>query len=607
MFINTISLKASSAPVKAATIFQSSTAELTRPLAVDLKTGKNVVEISGISHNVDADSPRVTGAGDDVHVLDIVCRRKPRHAPDAQEDETSAEIRSVTSALHTLEAERQVRSHEITLIDDSARLVTTKGDHPSPDGRLLEFVKRCVAEKLAVRKEIQRLDAEINELNKKLWLLRNARKGAATTVISVTLVAKQDCKANLKLTYLVSGVSWQPFYDLHATTAEGQPSADVSLHYCATISQDTGEDWVDAALTLSTANARALKQLAVPSLNPLKIRQTIPLTRSLTSQGFASVPHLAYSSAAPPVVIQPPPASAIPPAPIVVRSRRSRSSSAERAHFSHEVDRARVSPSRSIVSSPRYATHEDARAAPVAPERSALSVAYRVRGTVSLPSDGQEHKLTVAILDLKSTLNYESVPRESQAAFIVCQVKNTSEYDLLAGPVHVFMNDSFVTKTSVGFIPVGESFGCVLGVDTSLKVSYRKDSKTEHEPRRNFAEPHKTTKCTAVTTIRNQHTFDIAELIVRDAIPLGNDDSQVAVSLRKPEGLAKSKDGEEVSVSLGDDVTAKARWTKVVDGKGGEKDGLYEWVCSIPAGKTVALEAQWDVKAPSDYQWEETA
>ena len=41
------------------------------------------------------------------------------------------------------------------------------------------------------------------------------------------------------------------------------------------------------------------------------------------------------------------------------------------------------------------------------------------------------------------------------------------------------------------------------------------------------------------------------------------------------------------------------------DGKGGEKDGIYEWVCAIPAGKRVQLETEWDVKAPGGLKWEE--
>ena len=153
---------------------------------------------------------------------------------------------------------------------------------------------------------------------------------------------------------------------------------------------------------------------------------------------------------------------------------------------------------------------------------------------------------------------------------------------------------------------MNQTFDCVLGVDTALRVTYATHSRTEHEPPRNFAEPTKTTTRTVTTSVTNNHAFDITGLVVRDAIPIGDGDANVRVMLRKPEGLARSKDGEEVGVGLeSEGADVRVRWTKVEDGKGGEKDGMYEWVCGITAGKKVELEAEWDVKVPANLRWEE--
>ena len=150
----------------------------------------------------------------------------------------------------------------------------------------------------------------------------------------------------------------------------------------------------------------------------------------------------------------------------------------------------------------------------------------------------------------------------------------------------------------------------MLGIDTSLKVSYQTKSRTEHEAKRSFAEPSKTTTRTITTSISNGHSFDLTGLVVRDAIPLGNADANIKVALRKPDGLAQAKDGEEVTVTLpgvGDAAgqEAKVRWARTENGGGGEKQGLYEWVCELKAGKKVRLEAEWEVKAPSTLRWEE--
>ncbi|OSC98499.1 hypothetical protein PYCCODRAFT_1375112 [Trametes coccinea BRFM310] len=624
MFVNTIVLNATRAPVTAATIFQSDAAELTRSLTLELKSGRNVVEISDISGGIHRDSPRISGAPGGVRVVDVVCKKKPSF----NQDEPTAEIREITKKGIALNAERELRRQEAALLDDSARLITSgKGETREANAsvgsdEILEFVGKYVQRKLAVQKTLQTLDEQIVELEKKLAMLRNARKGDSNAVITTTVVAGSDVKAELKLTYLVSGVMWRPFYDLHATTIDGQPSNDVSMRYCATIVQRTGEDWNDTTLTLSTADAQAQRQMSVPPLQPLKItvpvRYLSPLHRYF-SHGIDHENQYGVTVIPPPRFGAQPPAvpqfgaqggtmafgsfgSHIPPAPSSAPIVITAPSESRRASTDSSQSRARRSPSPQRMTPPTFSS-------PGFSSRNSVSVAYRVEGTVSIPSDGEEHQLTVALLNFGAELNYVCVPRKSSAVYIVSKVINTSEYDLLPGAVNVYMNDSFVTRTSINFKSVNESFDCVLGVDTSIKVSYRQDEKTEHEPRRNFAEPQKTTTRTMITTVINRHNHDIPELIVRESVPLGSEADKVSVILRKPAGLAAAKDGQvildRVEADDGEAAKAKVRWTDVVDGNGGEKDGLFEWIHAIPAGKKISFEAQWDIKSPSDVRWTE--
>ena len=153
----------------------------------------------------------------------------------------------------------------------------------------------------------------------------------------------------------------------------------------------------------------------------------------------------------------------------------------------------------------------------------------------------------------------------------------------------------------------------MLGIDTSLKVSYQTRSRTEREPIRSFSSPLKTTTRTVTTTITNGHPFDITGLVVRDAIPLGNDDANFKVTVRRPDGLVQKKDGDEVSVAISpssagdseEEQEARVRWVQTEHGDRGEKEGLYECICDLKAGKKVRLEAEWVIKARGDVQWEE--
>ena len=84
------------------------------------------------------------------------------------------------------------------------------------------------------------------------------------------LGADEDFNAEIKLTYIVSianiytcrftdyslsvvsNATWEPTYELHATTENGKPSNSVALHYRARVTQSTGEDWNNTLLALST-------------------------------------------------------------------------------------------------------------------------------------------------------------------------------------------------------------------------------------------------------------------------------------------------------------------------------------------------------------------
>ncbi|KAI0750045.1 hypothetical protein C8Q80DRAFT_1269826 [Daedaleopsis nitida] len=546
MSTTTVTLKAPDHPIKSVIIFQSSTAELTRSFTVDLQAGRNILEISGLSSNVDTESPRIHGLGADARVFDISCTVRPLIK--RKNTRNADEVRKLMVNKATLELERNLRQREYDMLDEAGKALANE-----VPAQLDSFVDNVVRRKRAAMQAVLELNGKIEEAEEELHILRTSHKGEISGWVVATVLAQHACKAEFQLTYLVTGVKWQPHYDLHANTADGKTSSEVTLLYCANVSQSTGEDWTDTILTLSTANSQALKSLSVPALDPQKGR----------SVWFG----IGYGGCC---------------------------GSAREQRGDDEYDVVDV--------------QEAALPHGTTVDRSPLSLAYRVEGTVSLPSDGLAHKVAIAQLDFSAKLKYVCVPRKTTSAFIEGTVENTSEYELLAGPVSVFMDDGFVTKTSLGLIGVKESFNCVLGVDTALKVVYTQKSVTSHEPPRSFAEPSKTTTRTAVTTVRNGHQFDISDLVVRDALPLGDGDANIKVMLRKPDGLAQAKDEEEVAVDLGESVQdAKVRWSKVEKGKGGEKDGMFEWGCgTVAAGTEVKFEAEWDIKSPANVQWEET-
>lgn len=83
----------------------------------------------------------------------------------------------------------------------------------------------------------------------------------------------------------VSCASWEPNYDLHASTTNGQPSPSVALQYKARVMQSTGEDWNDTLLTLSTASSDTNCK-GLPALKPLYVKPAILLSGAKKTSGM---------------------------------------------------------------------------------------------------------------------------------------------------------------------------------------------------------------------------------------------------------------------------------------------------------------------------------
>ncbi|KDR78599.1 hypothetical protein GALMADRAFT_244048 [Galerina marginata CBS 339.88] len=233
-----------------------------------------------------------------------------------------------------------------------------------------------------------------------------------------------------------------------------------------------------------------------------------------------------------------------------------------------------------------------------------IAVSFSVHGESTIPSDGVDHQVSVAVLPFEAKISYICIPRIDPRVFLQCEVKNSSEYRLLSGPVTVILDDSYVSKTSINDINTGDNFECTLGDDASTKVTYSRSGKTVKSDEGTFSEVTNSTTYTTKISIHNKHQFDITDLIVREVIPT-SDDKRAKVILRKPAGLAGAKDGAVVDLK---NDGLKVGWEPVVDsGKGGEKEGRFEWKWKVGSGAKVNLEAEWEIKVPGETPWVEAS
>ncbi|TDL25849.1 hypothetical protein BD410DRAFT_784883 [Rickenella mellea] len=640
---SSLSFDASENPIKAVTVFSSNKAEVVRTFTLDLQKGQNELKIYNLPSCVDLDTARLTGLGDAV-LFDVVCSLEVK----AAKPTTSAKYRELQRKLSQLQGEKRVHEHEADILVNYGK--TLHGEHRTND-----YVQAFLAEFVDHGKKnleaIAELDREITEVEQEMVeetvvMIKAIGKGPTNAMVTAIITAQREGKVEVTLTYMVGKAGWKPSYDLRATTENGKPAGTVSLHYRALITQGTGEDWKDTTLTLSTAAPEWSFHL--PTLAPIRIRPGlrhgggkaawntanntnraaafgVPQQQSLfgqapQQQAFMQQPAFQQQ------VQQPAQSTSLfgaAPRPQATGfggfgSSAPAASSGGLFGVTNAYppvpaaagwnDGATEPPTVGAAAAVEPAAEPEQEETPGPLSESgtvvtegAVASSYRIEGVCSIPSDDETHKVAIAILPFEAKVHYVAAPRIRPVVFLQCEVTNSSEYRLLPGPVSVYLDNSPVSKTSIVDVNPEETFHCTLGPDPSLRISYTRYPRTNETSKLAFAAHTTTSTFKATAIIQNKHTFPIKNFILREVIPLSDQDN-IQVVLKLPKGLAEAKEKEIVD-QKSSKGNLRARWTRTIGGKSGDKEGKYEWLADIGAGDEVKMEVEWEVRAPADFIW----
>jgi uncharacterized protein (TIGR02231 family) len=305
-----------------------------------------------------------------------------------------------------------------------ARGLALRGQTVEQSGAVLAYIGRRLGE---IQLEILKLGREQRENNKLIEQLKRqlANVGAARPrqrqVATVELEVGEAGDLEVELTYVVTGAWWTPLYDIRV----GEAALEVT--YLAQVAQNTGEDWLNSALTLSTAQPAL--SLTLPELDPWYIRPYVAMPKRA-----APVPRggLALPAAAPAVAALDEQTFAAPAAP-------------PPAELAMEADSASVS-------------------------ASGAALTYRLSGRADIPGNHEPRKVTVAVFPLKPVLDYVTAPKLEAACYRRAKVKNDSPYTLLPGRAQLFEGDEFLGSTELELTPPNREFELFLGADERLHV-----------------------------------------------------------------------------------------------------------------------------------------
>ncbi|MEK7766559.1 MAG: mucoidy inhibitor MuiA family protein, partial [bacterium] len=392
--------------------------------------------------------------------------------------ELSDKIRDLEDRRTDLKDRMEARNAELEILKALAKDATGKGGAPSAAKPLGDPVATAKAAgeriaQLAVesRKDerAQRaLEPDLAALQRELQQIGSGSRERKTAEADLEL--SKAGSVEFKLTYRVPNAGWTPLYDVRLDTEQSKPS--VALTFAGQVRQQSGEDWKDVKLVLSTAHPTEASQIPDPSNwwldfapPPLRVMQR-------KSRAAAMAPAAA------------------------MRARESMAMEgggveAEEAAVPVETEQAETV-------SAEYATS-------FAPTR-----------PMNVPSDGGLHRVGIADSSHAAVVRLVSVPRLAQAAFIEATVSYGGDQPLLPGPANLFRGAEFTGTTALHAIGPGETFPLGFGQDGNVKVERKLLAQQGTDAPKWFTKAFR--KYRWVTTLKSGHA-GVRTIEVREQMP----------------------------------------------------------------------------------------
>ncbi len=264
--------------VDAVTVYPDG-ASITRAIMVEIPGGDNTVVVKDFPLALDPLSLRVEGEADTKVTIGAIDTRPPRAAPPVNLPELDKRIEALKDERADLQgaiaAATARRGFAVRFADASPAGIGDKGEaRPIADWRA---AFAAVAEEVATADSaIRDAERKQRDIDRQIARLESDRaiKPPSKLEVRIDLAAAAAAKATLRVTYAVRGARWMPLYDARLDTGAKDRKPALELVRRAEVTQTTGEDWSNVALSVSTV--RSARGGNAPELNSLIVQYPPP-------------------------------------------------------------------------------------------------------------------------------------------------------------------------------------------------------------------------------------------------------------------------------------------------------------------------------------------
>ena len=436
------------AAIKNATVYFGYGAELTHESKVKIDATTKIIVISQLSTSIDINSLQISVPED----VALLSQHYKVYYPAIATVTKTKEVERLEDSIVLLQK-------EITRIDN---LVAIDQEILAKTGLLIETTINTSGNKTITSEEVLKLleyynlkieksktniynhKQNINLQNLKIADIR--KRIAAMSVVApnkqqpygqvfLQVMCKRSGEIPVDLSYYTTQAGWTAVYDVRVNSKTNK----VKLVYKASLTQTSGIDWKKTKLTLSTGTPNF--GVAAPILTPWYLQLYVPGI-------YTELQRRAAQGNASRNVVQ------------SYRDDRSLSevvvSGTDGDYKQEKLKDQTIDPS----TLQQYTTLNEGQ----------LNTNFEIDLPYDIESDGQLHSVTIKDQEISCVLKNYAVPRIDKDAYLLAEVADWQNLDLLPGDANIIMDDTYIGKSVIDPNTTADTLNLSLGRDKRIAV-----------------------------------------------------------------------------------------------------------------------------------------
>jgi hypothetical protein len=490
--------------IKEVTLFLSG-AQVFETATGSLPAGESVLLVKGLSPYLGEKSIQVKGQGN--FIIQAVNKRLDfLHKKESGEKAEALEI-----AIEEIEKRQSILRNRLQVLATKMSVLTAnKSIGSSQAGTSMIALKatldffdaehtKIINEELQINTQMEANKVEIGTLRNQRYALKQS-DNRSTSEIRIRIKAPNAGQASFQLNYLVANAGWYPKYDLRVKSI----TEPLQLRYKAEIYQNTGADWKNVKLRLSNANPNQSGQ--APSLEQWQLNFVglaaprnfkLPLLpRSISGQvldhrdtPLAGVSVLVKGSTLGTVTDLEGKYSLVLP---------KNESTLVFSFVGKQIEERQVSNESilnvTLIDEGTIVMNEAADAVfykksleqlPFAAENAQeelltqlvynpTTVEIEVADPYSIKSNGERTLVDLKTYEIPADYRYTAIPKLDKDAFLLAEISDWSQYNLLEGESNLYFEDGFVGRSILNPNALQDTLQISMGRDRSIVMQREK-------------------------------------------------------------------------------------------------------------------------------------